>query len=384
MAWFTGLVPEVLTLAGTVVAAAWSSPLAWPRGRGAAAGGGGGAAVAAQPRGPAGVQGRRRRPASEATEVRRNVRVPQRSPASGRRQELSGRSRGPSGRRWPPWTWRRAGRRSPTCAAAGRRGRAGAVAGGDRGQPAADDPGDAAGAAGQTRRSLQNRPHPGAPHPAGPGPGSGARASRRAGSSRCSTMGPGRSTPRPPTPSRLGLPAPTGTPARPARGSAPRHRQGRSAPAPATWTSTRPPASGSASPAPPAPAVDPARPAQRFHDPDAGTIELDRVDLRRLGLARPANQWRGPQDPWTLDEIIADIWLRRPGASQADLEAAAALTGFNEILSRLLDGWSTQIGEGGARSSGAAAGGSRWPGRSCQASVRSAWQERPSAARGRL
>jgi ATP-binding cassette, subfamily B, bacterial len=93
---------------------------------------------------------------------------------------------------------------------------------------------------------------------------------------------------------------------------------------------------------------------QRFYDPDAGAIELDGVDLRRLGLGSLRNQLAlVPQDPWMLDGTIADnIGFGRPDASQAELEAAATLTGLDEILRSLPDGWDTQIGEGGVRLSG--------------------------------
>ena len=93
---------------------------------------------------------------------------------------------------------------------------------------------------------------------------------------------------------------------------------------------------------------------QRFYDPDAGAIELDGVDLRGLGLGSLRNQLAlVPQDPWMLDGTIADnIGFGRPDASQAELEAAATLTGLDEILRRLPDGWDTQIGEGGVRLSG--------------------------------
>jgi ABC-type multidrug transport system fused ATPase/permease subunit len=93
---------------------------------------------------------------------------------------------------------------------------------------------------------------------------------------------------------------------------------------------------------------------QRFYDPDAGAIELDGVDLRRLELGSLRNQLAlVPQDPWMLDGTIADnIGFGRRGAGQAELEAAAALTGLDEILRRLPDGWHTQIGEGGVRLSG--------------------------------
>jgi ATP-binding cassette, subfamily B, bacterial len=45
----------------------------------------------------------------------------------------------------------------------------------------------------------------------------------------------------------------------------------------------------------------------RFYDPDAGAVELDGVDLRRLSLASLRRQIAlVPQDPWMLDETVAD------------------------------------------------------------------------------
>jgi ABC-type multidrug transport system fused ATPase/permease subunit len=118
VAWFTVLVPEVLTLAGMVVvvlavdltlglaALAVAPPLAL--------------VVALRRRRTRAVQRASRDAdaalASEATEVLRNVRVVQAFTREGRRPAASpAGAAGPWGRRWPPWTWRRAGRRSPTC-----------------------------------------------------------------------------------------------------------------------------------------------------------------------------------------------------------------------------------------------------------------------------
>ena len=45
----------------------------------------------------------------------------------------------------------------------------------------------------------------------------------------------------------------------------------------------------------------------RFYDPDAGAVELDGVDLRRLELASLRRQIAlVPQDPWMLDGTVAD------------------------------------------------------------------------------
>jgi ATP-binding cassette, subfamily B, bacterial len=92
----------------------------------------------------------------------------------------------------------------------------------------------------------------------------------------------------------------------------------------------------------------------RFYDPDAGAVELDGTDLRRL---EPDSLRRQialvPQDPWMLDGTVADnLAFGRPGATTQELAAAASLAGLGEIVDRLADGWETQVGEGGVRLSG--------------------------------
>ena len=92
----------------------------------------------------------------------------------------------------------------------------------------------------------------------------------------------------------------------------------------------------------------------RFYDPDAGAVELDGTDLRDLELGSLRRQLAlVPQDPWMLDGTIADnVGFGRPGATCERLEAVAAQTGVHELIQRLPDGWDTQIGEGGVRLSG--------------------------------
>jgi ATP-binding cassette subfamily B protein len=92
----------------------------------------------------------------------------------------------------------------------------------------------------------------------------------------------------------------------------------------------------------------------RFYDPDAGAVELDGVDLRRLELASLRRQIAlVPQDPWILDGTVADsLALGRPGATTEELEAAARATLVDELVHKLPDGWDTQVGEGGVRLSG--------------------------------
>ncbi len=92
----------------------------------------------------------------------------------------------------------------------------------------------------------------------------------------------------------------------------------------------------------------------RFYDPDAGAVELDGADLRDLDLASLRRQLAlVPQDPWMLDGTVADnVRFGRPGASREELEAAARATRVDELIEQLPDGWDTEIGEGGVRLSG--------------------------------
>jgi ABC-type multidrug transport system fused ATPase/permease subunit len=92
----------------------------------------------------------------------------------------------------------------------------------------------------------------------------------------------------------------------------------------------------------------------RFYDPEAGAIELDGVDLRRLELASLRRQVAlVPQDPWMLEGTIAEnVALGRPDAGPEKLAAAAALTGLSDLVLGLPDSWATQVGEGGVRLSG--------------------------------
>jgi ATP-binding cassette, subfamily B, bacterial len=92
----------------------------------------------------------------------------------------------------------------------------------------------------------------------------------------------------------------------------------------------------------------------RFYDPDAGAVELDGTDLRRLELDSLRRQIAlVPQDPWMLDGTIADnVAFGRPDATTQELETAARAALVTEIIQRLPDGWSTQVGEGGVRLSG--------------------------------
>lgn len=92
----------------------------------------------------------------------------------------------------------------------------------------------------------------------------------------------------------------------------------------------------------------------RFHDPQTGSISLDGVDLHRIArdslLAHVAVV---TQEPFLFDGTIREnIRYGRPGASEAELLAAAHAAHVDEFAERLPEGYDTPVGEGGAQLSG--------------------------------
>jgi ATP-binding cassette subfamily B protein len=92
----------------------------------------------------------------------------------------------------------------------------------------------------------------------------------------------------------------------------------------------------------------------RFYDPEAGRILIDGVDIAhadpaavrgRIGLV--------PQDTVLFAASAREnIRYGRPGASDADVEAAARAAAADEFLRRLPEGYDTFLGERGTRLSG--------------------------------
>ena len=92
----------------------------------------------------------------------------------------------------------------------------------------------------------------------------------------------------------------------------------------------------------------------RYYDADAGVISLDGVDLRladprelrtRLALV--------PQDPVIFAASVREnVRYGRPGASDAEVEAACAAAYASEFIERLPEGMDTFLGERGVRLSG--------------------------------
>ena len=92
----------------------------------------------------------------------------------------------------------------------------------------------------------------------------------------------------------------------------------------------------------------------RLYDPDAGAIEVDGVDLRRIArdswLERVAVV---TQEPFLFSGTIREnIAYGRPTASVAELREAARVAHVDEFLERLPQGWDTDVGESGTLLSG--------------------------------
>ena len=86
----------------------------------------------------------------------------------------------------------------------------------------------------------------------------------------------------------------------------------------------------------------------RFIDPDAGAVLIDGVDLRNLRLHELRNSiaWM-PQEPVLLPGTIAEnLAYGKPGATQAEIEAAAADAQAHDFICRLPDGYQTRVGDG--------------------------------------
>lgn len=92
----------------------------------------------------------------------------------------------------------------------------------------------------------------------------------------------------------------------------------------------------------------------RFFDPWKGMVTFDGVDLRTIKLSSLRAQVSIVlQDPFLLPLTAAEnIAYGRPGASQAEIEAAAIAAGAEKFIRHLPHGYDTIIGEHGATLSG--------------------------------
>jgi ATP-binding cassette subfamily B protein len=87
----------------------------------------------------------------------------------------------------------------------------------------------------------------------------------------------------------------------------------------------------------------------RFYDPRDGRITIDGTDLREITQGSLRRQLGiVPQEGFLFAGTIADnVAFGRPGASRAELEAAAEAVGADQFVSDLPDGLDTEVGERG-------------------------------------
>jgi ATP-binding cassette, subfamily B, heavy metal transporter len=92
----------------------------------------------------------------------------------------------------------------------------------------------------------------------------------------------------------------------------------------------------------------------RFYDVDSGRILIDGQDLRAVTQdSLRAAIGVVPQDTVLFNDTIgANIAYGRPGAAQAEIEAAARLAQIHDFISRQPDGYDTLVGERGLKLSG--------------------------------
>ncbi|MFC4146135.1 ABC transporter ATP-binding protein [Micromonospora mangrovi] len=89
----------------------------------------------------------------------------------------------------------------------------------------------------------------------------------------------------------------------------------------------------------------------RFHDPDAGTVSLDGVDLRDLADAelRRAVVLVTQENHLFSGSVAENIRFGRPDADDAAVEAAARAIGAHEFIAALPDGYATEVHRRGGR-----------------------------------
>jgi ATP-binding cassette, subfamily B, multidrug efflux pump len=88
----------------------------------------------------------------------------------------------------------------------------------------------------------------------------------------------------------------------------------------------------------------------RFHDPTAGSVRIDGVDLRTVTQASLRKQMGMVlQDPFLFNGSVKEnVLFGRLGASDEDVIAAAQAVGAHDFIMRLKNGYETSVEEGGA------------------------------------
>ncbi|HEX7198172.1 MAG TPA: ATP-binding cassette domain-containing protein, partial [Dongiaceae bacterium] len=92
----------------------------------------------------------------------------------------------------------------------------------------------------------------------------------------------------------------------------------------------------------------------RFFDPDRGQVVIDGQDLKQVTLASlRASIALVSQDSMLFDDTVREnILYGRPGATQAEVEAAAAAAHAAGFIGQLPQGYDTPVGPRGVRLSG--------------------------------
>ena len=92
----------------------------------------------------------------------------------------------------------------------------------------------------------------------------------------------------------------------------------------------------------------------RFYDVTAGAVTVNGRDIRELKLHDLRSRIAlVTQEPFLFDDTVAaNIASGRPGASRAEIEAAAAAAAAHDFISALPEGYATRAGEAGLRLSG--------------------------------
>jgi ATP-binding cassette, subfamily B, bacterial MsbA len=92
----------------------------------------------------------------------------------------------------------------------------------------------------------------------------------------------------------------------------------------------------------------------RLQDVSAGTVAIDGADVRDVSLAslRDAIAYVSQDAPLFDDTIAANIRMGRPGASDAEVAAAAEAAAAADFIDGLPQGYVTRVGPGGQRLSG--------------------------------
>lgn len=92
----------------------------------------------------------------------------------------------------------------------------------------------------------------------------------------------------------------------------------------------------------------------RLHDPDAGSVRIDGVDLRDMTLADVSDLVGVVvQEPYLLHATIAEnLRYAKPDATDDEIVAAAKAAAIHDVVAGLPDGYDTVVGARGHRFSG--------------------------------